>query len=147
MTYEEAVKGIQLDLPEFLEWIADRLVNVYKESPNVDFVHACRNFVDKLRQAKADSLAEVKLESEAVMLLTEVCKWIDSYPVAHSKYMLSGEEASAVPGLKEWWTARKHKTEREEKLEKVAAALSLDGKTVNDAFLKVAERVLQALNL
>lgn len=24
---------------EFLNWLADRLVNVYNESPNVDFVH------------------------------------------------------------------------------------------------------------
>lgn len=27
---------------EFLEWVADRLVHVYGESPNVDFVHRLR---------------------------------------------------------------------------------------------------------
>lgn len=31
---------------EFLNWIADRLVNVYGESPNVDFVHKLREIAD-----------------------------------------------------------------------------------------------------
>lgn len=33
---------------EFLNWLADRLVHVYGESPNVDFVHRVRSIADRL---------------------------------------------------------------------------------------------------
>lgn len=33
---------------EFLSWLADRLVNVYDESPNTDFVHKLRSVADRL---------------------------------------------------------------------------------------------------
>jgi hypothetical protein len=35
--------GAQVNTPDFLDWVADRLVNVYGESPNVDFVHSLRD--------------------------------------------------------------------------------------------------------
>jgi hypothetical protein len=46
-----AMHGIS-DTPieEFLEWLADRLVYVYKESPNVDFVLSLRK---RAEQAKS----------------------------------------------------------------------------------------------
>jgi hypothetical protein len=31
---------------EFLEWLIDRLVNVYGESPNVDFIHRLRKIAE-----------------------------------------------------------------------------------------------------
>lgn len=33
---------------EFLNWIIDRLVHVYNESPNVDFIHRLRKIADAL---------------------------------------------------------------------------------------------------
>lgn len=45
--------------PDFLEWIADRLVHVYGESPNVDFVLSLRERADRARSALARN--EVKL--------------------------------------------------------------------------------------
>lgn len=42
--------GAQVNLPDFLDWLADRLVIVYGESPNVDFVHTCR---DRAKLARA----------------------------------------------------------------------------------------------
>lgn len=33
---------------EFLRWLVDRLINVYGESPNVDFVHRVRSIADRL---------------------------------------------------------------------------------------------------
>lgn len=35
--------------PEFLEWIANRIVNVYRENPNVDFVLSLRARAEKFR--------------------------------------------------------------------------------------------------
>lgn len=48
-TKEIAAKRIQelLDA-EFLHWIVDRLINVYGESPNIDFVHRVRSIADRL---------------------------------------------------------------------------------------------------
>jgi hypothetical protein len=34
--------------PEFLRWMADRLVNVYKEDPNVDYVHTLRTIAKEM---------------------------------------------------------------------------------------------------
>ena len=34
--------GAQVNTPDFLDWVADRLVHVYGESPNVDFVLSLR---------------------------------------------------------------------------------------------------------
>lgn len=33
---------------EFLEWLIDRLVHVYGESPNVDFIHKLNKIADKI---------------------------------------------------------------------------------------------------
>ena len=33
---------------EFLDWIITRIINVYNESPNVDFIHRLRKIADKL---------------------------------------------------------------------------------------------------
>lgn len=33
---------------QFLNWIIDRLINAYNESPNVDFIHRLRKIADKL---------------------------------------------------------------------------------------------------
>jgi len=48
---EEAMAG-EPELPEFLEWLADRLVQVYGESPNTDFVLGCRRRAGILRALK-----------------------------------------------------------------------------------------------
>lgn len=37
--------------PDFLDWIADRLVNVYGESPNIDFVLSLRKRAEMSRAA------------------------------------------------------------------------------------------------
>ena len=71
----------------------------------------------------------IKERDEAVQLLTKVCEYVT---------------LDQIDGLVEWWLKRKPKSEREQKLDKIASALSLDGKP-NDDFRKVAERVLQAL--
>lgn len=52
-------RGAQVGLPDFLDWLADRLVNVYSESPNIDFVHSCRDRAKWLRAALR-SAAETK---------------------------------------------------------------------------------------
>ena len=33
---------------EFLRWLVDRLVNVYGESPNVDFIHKLKSIYNRL---------------------------------------------------------------------------------------------------
>lgn len=42
-------RGAQVNLPDFLDWLADRLVNIYQENPNVDFVLSCRSRAKHLR--------------------------------------------------------------------------------------------------
>ena len=42
--------------PDFLDWVADRLVNVYGESENVDFVICLRRRAAKARAAIAKAL-------------------------------------------------------------------------------------------
>lgn len=48
-TKEIAAKRTQelLDA-EFLRWIVDRLINIYGESPNIDFIHRLRSVADRL---------------------------------------------------------------------------------------------------
>ena len=45
--------GGDLTLPDFLDWIAERLVNIYGESPAVDFVQTARKFASTIRAAMA----------------------------------------------------------------------------------------------
>jgi hypothetical protein len=45
--------GAEVNLPDLLEWLADRMVNVYGESPNVDFVLTCRDRANGVRAAIA----------------------------------------------------------------------------------------------
>lgn len=53
-------EGAQVNLPDFMEWIADRLEFVYGESPNVDFVRTCRDRAKKVRVALSAAGQEVK---------------------------------------------------------------------------------------
>ena len=45
--------GAEVNTPDFLDWIADRLVNVYSEAPYVDFVLSCRKRAADIRAAMA----------------------------------------------------------------------------------------------
>lgn len=42
---------------EYLDWMADRLVHVYHESPNTDFVHAARRVAKQAREDQKDQAA------------------------------------------------------------------------------------------
>jgi len=44
--------GQSLDTIRFLEWIADRIVNQYGESENVDFVLSLRERTKALKKAR-----------------------------------------------------------------------------------------------
>ena len=41
---KKMLRGDNPPCAEFLEWVASRLVNVYKESPNMDYVQALRQY-------------------------------------------------------------------------------------------------------
>jgi len=47
--------GASLNTPNFLDWIADRLVYVYGESPNIDFVLSLRERASAARRALTDT--------------------------------------------------------------------------------------------
>ncbi len=42
------LKEIDMTDVEFLKWIEERLIHVYKESPNVDFIHRLRSIIDNM---------------------------------------------------------------------------------------------------
>lgn len=48
LEYEVFLAG-EPSLPDFLAWLGDRLVHVYGESPNIDFVQACHRRAKALR--------------------------------------------------------------------------------------------------
>ena len=51
--YDAAIDmGAQLGTIRFLEWIADRIVNQYRENPNSDFVLSLRARTEALRKAR-----------------------------------------------------------------------------------------------
>jgi hypothetical protein len=79
--------------------------------------------------------------TKAAELLIEVCKAFDELDTGEAYYELFDLN---IDGLSEWWKKHKPKSEREIKLEKIACALSLDGKS-NPGFIKLAERILDAL--
>lgn len=50
--------GATMQTPEFLEWLADRLVTVYGEDPGVDFVLSLRDRAGQMRAARMLVLGE-----------------------------------------------------------------------------------------
>lgn len=48
--------GAQLDTGQFLDWLSDRLVSVYKESENVDFVRSLKARSEALKNARKEEL-------------------------------------------------------------------------------------------
>lgn len=51
--YDEAMDmGQTMDTPTFLSWLADRLVHVYKESENVDFVQSLKERNEAMKEAR-----------------------------------------------------------------------------------------------
>lgn len=50
---EALTMGAQINTPDFLDWIADRLVHVYGESPHIDFVISLRERAKAARAAIA----------------------------------------------------------------------------------------------
>lgn len=57
---EALTMGTQVNTPDFLDWIAARLVNVYGENPNVDFVLSLKERAEASRAAIAKALGEQK---------------------------------------------------------------------------------------
>lgn len=43
--------GAEVNTPDFLDWVADRLVHVYGENPNIDFVLSLRARAKAVRAA------------------------------------------------------------------------------------------------
>lgn len=52
--------GATVDLPELLDWVADRMVHVYGENENIDFVLTLRHRASVCREAIAKALGETK---------------------------------------------------------------------------------------
>ena len=50
--------GAQVNTPDFLDWMAERLVHVYGESPNIDFVLSLRDRAAAGRKAIAKALGQ-----------------------------------------------------------------------------------------
>ena len=55
--YAECKRGAPVDLPALLDWLADRMVHVYGEDPDADFVLITRERSKKLRLALKDHAA------------------------------------------------------------------------------------------
>lgn len=55
---EAQTMGVEVSTPDFLDWIASRLVNHYGESPNVDFVLSLRDRASAGRAAIAKATGE-----------------------------------------------------------------------------------------
>lgn len=45
---------------EFLEWLIDRLVHVYGESPNVDFIHKLKKIADNIEKIYQEGYSDAK---------------------------------------------------------------------------------------
>lgn len=52
--------GQTLNLPDMLDWVADRLVYVHGENQNLDFISSLRNRARMCRAAIAKALGETK---------------------------------------------------------------------------------------
>lgn len=48
---------------KFLDWLADRLVDVYHESPNVDFVQKLQRIAKKVRRLDAKRSGDISRKS------------------------------------------------------------------------------------
>jgi hypothetical protein len=83
-------KGRKMTDKEALNWVADRIVNVYKESENVDFVLRLRKIADvlseieakvyqikKLREKENGEYADAQAEIEAKN--REIAAWIKKH--------------------------------------------------------------------
>lgn len=46
-------EGEQVNTPGLMEWVADRLVHVHDENPNVDYILTLRSRADKIRKVMA----------------------------------------------------------------------------------------------
>lgn len=57
---EAQTMGASFNTPDFLDWIADRLVNVHGESPNVDYVLSLRDRAKLGRAAIAKATGEAQ---------------------------------------------------------------------------------------
>lgn len=55
---EAQTMGAEVNTPDFLDWIADRLINSYGVNPNVDFVHSLRERAKAGRAAIAKATGE-----------------------------------------------------------------------------------------
>lgn len=55
-------EGVQVSTPELMDWVADRLVLVYHESQNVDYVQSLRSRAKKLRLASSKAQSKDKAE-------------------------------------------------------------------------------------
>ena len=55
---EALTTGAQMNLPDFLEWIAARLVKVHGEDPNVDYVQTLRHRAKLCREAIAKATGD-----------------------------------------------------------------------------------------
>lgn len=51
-------QGAQMNMPDFLEWVAARLVNVHGEDPNVDYVQTLRHRAKLCREAIAKATGD-----------------------------------------------------------------------------------------
>lgn len=56
--YESQTMGAQMNTPDFLDWMADRLIHVYGENPDVDFVLSLRSRANAGRKAIAKARGE-----------------------------------------------------------------------------------------
>ena len=57
---EALTYGQTLNLPDMLDWVADRLVNVHGENYNLDFILSIRERASKARAAIAKATGETK---------------------------------------------------------------------------------------
>jgi len=57
---EALTMGAEINTPDLMDWIADRLVFVHKENPNIDFVKSLRNRAATARAAIAKAKGEQK---------------------------------------------------------------------------------------
>jgi hypothetical protein len=49
--YEVCEQGAQVELPEFLDWLACRMIHVHGESPDIDYIRTAKDRATRLRAA------------------------------------------------------------------------------------------------